>query len=168
MPPKGKQATKGQKQIVEDNKKTLQFYQYIMIGVSVLYFSVQYSLFWESFTALFMFLSTCVIAVYVGSYKFLSGMAASKYTAQGALIDGGIDLNMESGVAEHVKDIILLTAIVQTLSLLSNYFWLLWLLAPGYAFYLLWVNILGPWFFAPAPEVDEKKAKKMERKMKRH
>ena len=38
---------------------------------------------------------------------------------------------------------------------------------PARAFYLLWVNILGPWFFAePPPEMDEKKAKKMERKMK--
>lgn len=37
------------------------------------------------------------------------------------------------------------------------------------AFYVLWVNILGPWFFAPAEEekVDDKKQKKMERKMKR-
>ena len=40
--------------------------------------------------------------------------------------------------------------------------------APGRAFYLLWVNILGPWFFAEAPEVDEKKQKKHERKMRRH
>ena len=39
--------------------------------------------------------------------------------------------------------------------------------APGRAFYMLWVNILSPWFFAEAPEVDEKKMKKMERKMKR-
>ena len=39
---------------------------------------------------------------------------------------------------------------------------------PGRAFYMLWVNILGPWFFAEAPEVDEKKQKKMDRKMRRH
>ena len=39
--------------------------------------------------------------------------------------------------------------------------------APGRALYMLWVNILAPWIFAEAPEVDEKKTKKMERKMKR-
>ena len=39
--------------------------------------------------------------------------------------------------------------------------------APGRAGYLLWVNILSPWIFAEAPEVDDKKQKKMERKMKR-
>lgn len=39
---------------------------------------------------------------------------------------------------------------------------------PGRALYLLWVNILAPWFFAePPPEMDDKKQKKMERKMKR-
>ena len=44
---------------------------------------------------------------------------------------------------------------------------LFYLQAPGRALYMLWVNILGPWFFQEAPEVDEKKQKKMERKMKR-
>jgi len=74
---------------------------------------------------------------------------------------------MNEGMAEHMKDLILLTAATQVLSTLSNYFWLLILLAPGRAGYILWVNFIGPWFFAPAPEVDEKKAKKAERKMKR-
>ena len=42
--------------------------------------------------------------------------------------------------------------------------------APARAMYMLWVNILGPWFFAEAPPEqagDDKKAKKMERKKKR-
>ena len=38
----------------------------------------------------------------------------------------GIDLNMQSGLAEHAKDVILLTAIIQALSLLSGYFLFLW------------------------------------------
>ena len=33
--PKGKAATKGQKQIVEENKSTLQFYLRIIVAVSV-------------------------------------------------------------------------------------------------------------------------------------
>ena len=37
------------------------------------------------------------------------------------------------------------------------------------ALFLLWTYVLGPWFFAEAeePDVDPKKQKKMERKMKR-
>jgi len=32
---------------------------------------------------------------------------------------------------------------------------------------MLWVNILAPWIFAPPPEVDEKKTKKLDRRMRR-
>ena len=38
---------------------------------------------------------------------------------------------------------------------------------PCYAFYLLWVNLLGPWFSAGTPEMDDKQTKKMERKTRR-
>ncbi|MBW01703.1 transmembrane domain-containing protein, partial [Eschrichtius robustus] len=72
----------------------------------------------------------------------------------------------------HLKDVILLTAIVQVLSCFSLYIWSFWLLAPGRALYLLWVNVLGPWFTAdsgaPAPEHNEKRQRRQERRqMKR-
>lgn len=71
----------------------------------------------------------------------------------------------------HVKDIIILTAGCQVLSsLISNYFWYLWLLAPARGGWILWKNILQPYFLQPntgEPEVNEKKQKKLERKMKR-
>uniref|UniRef100_A0A672TFL2 Transmembrane protein 208 n=1 Tax=Strigops habroptila TaxID=2489341 RepID=A0A672TFL2_STRHB len=61
----------------------------------------------------------------------------------------------------HLKDVILLTATVQVLSCCSLYIWYFWLLAPGCALYLLWVNIPGPRFTAeslPAgQEPNEKK-----------
>ncbi|KAK3581191.1 hypothetical protein CHS0354_024725 [Potamilus streckersoni] len=157
MPPKGKQATKGQKQIQEENQSTLKFYMYIIFGINAAYLVLQYIFFYDSFTALYIILFLWAVGVNFGSYKFMSSMASK-----------GIDLNMEAGMAEHAKDVILVTCIVQSISLISNYFWLLWLLVPGRAFYLLWVNILAPWIFAEAPEVDEKKQKKMERKMRRH
>ncbi|XP_028823938.1 transmembrane protein 208-like isoform X2 [Denticeps clupeoides] len=112
------------------------------------------------------------LAVYLGSYRSMSAMARPSFGEDGGLLDGGIDLNMEQGMAEHLKDVILLTAIVQVLSTLSSYFWYLWLLAPARAVHLLWVNFLGPWFSAqsPAPseEVNEKKQRRQERRqMKR-
>uniref|UniRef100_A0A8V5GQQ9 Transmembrane protein 208 n=1 Tax=Melopsittacus undulatus TaxID=13146 RepID=A0A8V5GQQ9_MELUD len=72
----------------------------------------------------------------------------------------------------HLKDVILLTAIVQVLSCFSLYLWYFWLLAPGRALYLLWVNILGPWFTAESSpagqEANEKKQRRQERRqMKR-
>ncbi|ESO85990.1 hypothetical protein LOTGIDRAFT_195390 [Lottia gigantea] len=170
MAPKStKEKTKGQKQIVQENKETLNFYSYIIAGVSVVYFLVQVLIFWSSFTALPIVLSCGASLTYFAAYRFMSSMATATYSAEGSLIDGGTDLNMVSGMGEHAKDLILLTAVVQSLSLISNYFWLLWLLVPIRAFYMLWVNFLGPWFFAPGEEdnISDKKQKKMDRKMRR-
>merc|ERR1719367_1569252 len=69
--------------------------------------------------------------VYVGCFQFLSKLGNPKYTepeGKGQLIDPGLDLNMESGMAKHVKD---LTSAAQLSSLISNYFWCLLLLAPA-------------------------------------
>ncbi|NWZ89833.1 TM208 protein, partial [Nesospiza acunhae] len=112
------------------------------------------------------------LVVYGTSYRSMNSMAKPSFTDDGSLADGGIDLNMEQGMAEHLKDVILLTAIVQVLSCFSPYVWYFWLLAPGRALYLLWVNILGPWFTAEASpaaqEPNEKKQRRQERRqMKR-
>ncbi|CAG2176540.1 unnamed protein product, partial [Oppiella nova] len=74
-------------------------------------------------------------------------------------------------IDRHLKDLIILTTGVQTLSLVSNYIWILWLFAPGRAIYMLWVNILGPWFFQQPDQqqvdADDKKQKKLDRRMRR-
>ncbi|XP_069822569.1 transmembrane protein 208 isoform X2 [Dendropsophus ebraccatus] len=104
----------------------------------------------------------------------MRGMAQATFSEDGSLVDGGIDLNMEQGMAEHLKDVVLLTAIVQVLSCFSLYIWYFWLLAPGRALYLVWVNVLGPWLStdssaAAAPqEQNEKRQRRQERRqMKR-
>ena len=76
------------------------------------------------------------------------------------------------GLAEHVKDAIILTAVAQSLSLLSNYCWLVLSFAPLRLFWMAWKSIIAPWLFAPAPapeeeEIDEKKQRKHDRKMRR-
>ncbi|KAK2193051.1 hypothetical protein NP493_18g11021 [Ridgeia piscesae] len=115
-----------------------------------------------------MILNILTTGIYLGSYKFMSYMSRATFDpTTGSLLDAGTDLNMEHGMAEHLKDMILLTAIVHVLTLSTNYFWFLLLLAPSRAFYMLWVNIIAPWVFAEPPEVDEKKTKKAERRMKR-
>ena len=55
--------------------------------------------------------------VYLACYKFM-----------GSISRGGMDLAMEGGMAEHAKDLLLVTGIIQTLSIFSNYFWLFWLI----------------------------------------
>ena len=111
-------------------------------------------------------------------------MAKPQTTLDGTVIGPGTDLNMEGGLADNVKDMIILTAGSQAFSLLSNWLWLLLLLAPLRAFYMLWTSVIAPWIFQPAEEDDEvgreivitiyifaqvsdKKKRKQERQMKR-
>ena len=68
------------------------------------------------------------------------------------------------------QDAFILTSATLFLALISDYFFLLLLLAPLQAFWILWKNVIAPWIFAPAPEPDEadlKRQNKKERKMQR-
>ncbi|XP_030059604.1 transmembrane protein 208 [Microcaecilia unicolor] len=168
MAPKGKVGTKGKKQIYEENKETLKFYLWIILGANVIYGVVNLVIFYASATfwtwAVLMFSSV----IFGASYRSMSAMAQPSFAEDGNLTDGGIDLNMEQGMAEGLKDVILLTAIVEVLSCFSLYVWYFWLLAPGRALYLLWINVLGPWFTADASaasqEPNEKKQRRQERR----
>ncbi|XP_062355794.1 engulfment and cell motility protein 3 isoform X1 [Cinclus cinclus] len=170
--PKGKAGTKGKKQIFEENRETLRFYLRIILGASAIYAVVNLVIFYSAASAWTWVAFIFSLVVYGTSYRSMNSMAKPSFTDDGSLADGGIDLNMEQGMAEHLKDVILLTAIVQVLSCFSLYVWYFWLLAPGRALYLLWVNILGPWFTAEsspaAQEPNEKKQRRQERRqMKR-
>ncbi|XP_032710123.1 transmembrane protein 208 isoform X1 [Lontra canadensis] len=170
--PKGKVGTRGKKQIFEENKETLKFYLRIILGANAIYCLVTLVFFYSSASFWAWMALAFSLAVYGASYHSMSSMARAAFSEDGALMDGGMDLNMEQGMAEHLKDVILLTAIVQVLSCFSLYIWSFWLLAPGRALYLLWVNVLGPWFTAdsgtPAPEHNEKRQRRQERRqMKR-
>ncbi|XP_050431896.1 transmembrane protein 208 [Adelges cooleyi] len=169
-PQKGKTGTRGQKQILEENSATLKFYRNMIIAVSAIY--VVFNLVFENVLSLTsIFIYALIIASHAGSYQFMSYMANAKYTESGQLLDSGTDLNMEGGLAEHTKDLIILTSGCQLLSMISNYFWFLWLLAPGRAFWILWKNFLGPYLAQKSadepPEISEKKQKKLERRQKR-
>ncbi|XP_051485369.1 transmembrane protein 208 isoform X5 [Apus apus] len=128
MAPKGKAGTKGKKQIFEENRETLRFYLRIILGASAVYAVVNLVIFHPAASAWtwLAFLFSCL--VYGTSYRSMTSMAKPSFSDDGSLADGGIDLNMEQGMAEHLKDVILLTAMVQVLSCFSLYVWYFWLL----------------------------------------
>ncbi|CAB3225890.1 unnamed protein product [Arctia plantaginis] len=173
MPPpqKGKAPTKGAKQILVENTATVNFYRNMALGATGFYAAVTLALYSDCLTAGIICLNILALSIYIGCYQIMRYISRPTYGDNNQLIDPGLDLNMEGGMGEHVKDIVILSAITHVLTLISNYFWLLLLLLPLRAFWLLWTNILGPWFFQEAPqdtEQDEKKRKKIERKMKRY
>ncbi|KAK2726489.1 transmembrane protein 208-like isoform X1 [Artemia franciscana] len=165
---KGKQATKGQKQIAEENVDTLTFYRNMIFWTNVVFFVVR-SIFYPrmSYGHIGLFGMTAVI--YICCFQFMRYIARPTFGENGQLIDAGVDLNMQSGVGEHVKDILIWTCVCQVLSLISSYFWFLLLLIPGRFGWMAWRSIISPWLFqqAPVEEVSEKKQRKLERKMMR-
>lgn len=152
-PTKGKAGTKGSKQIKEENQQTYDFYLKAIVAVQVL----------PSFLLLWNFENT-----YWLSWALLIGPAIIYSLCMStvkSMLASGLDINADSGVAEHIKDIIGITAICQLLSCITNYFWLLWLVVPAAALMKLWKSILAPWIFQEGPpELTEKQKKKMERK----
>jgi hypothetical protein len=165
--PKGKQATRGEKLILEENEQTIKFYFNVYAGSSIVYFVIRYFLFWESFTTKFMILFALTSTLSGAAYYFINRMGKPLVDENGKVIGAGSDLNMQGHISEYAKDIILFAAIVFFSTLISDYFWLLLLVAPCYAFYLIWKNFLGPWFFAPAPEPDEQQDQKKVKEKRR-
>lgn len=167
-PKKTKQATKGQKQIYEDNKQTIKFYS--IMAVTPL---IAKLLLWPFSSTTNFVLILFAILVQIVAISFMYYMAKPVLSGPSrVVVDGGIDLNLEAGFAENLKDLVIATSICTGLSIFSNGFWYLWLFVPALFAYKLWVSVIGPWIFAPAPEepapeVADKKRKKMERKMAR-
>ncbi|XP_063632908.1 transmembrane protein 208 [Cydia splendana] len=172
MPPPPKKApTKGAKQILSENTATVLFYRNMALAACAFYSILTGALYYDQLTGWIIFLNVFVLVIYIGCYRMMTYISRPTYADNSQLIDPGLDLNMEGGMGEHVKDIVILTSITHVLAVASNYFWLLLVLLPLRAFWLLWTNILGPWFFQEAPqdtEQSEKKQKKLERKMKRY
>ncbi|XP_026317252.1 transmembrane protein 208 [Hyposmocoma kahamanoa] len=170
MPPpqKGKAPTKGAKQILVENAATVNFYRNMALGAASFYAVLTAALYYDSLTTGIIFLNVLILSINIGCYQMMRYISRPIYSDNTQLVDPGLDLNMEGGMGEHVKDIVILSSITHVLAVVSNYFWLLLLLLPIRALWLLWVNILGPWFFQEAPQDTEQDEKKKKRKMRRH
>jgi len=165
---KGKEGTRGSNLIAKENQETMTFYRNMILGVNCVYYAVMF-LFARDFGAFEIIMLVMSSLAYIFSFMFMRSMGTSTKGTDGHLLDPGVDLNMEGGLAEHLKDLIILTSLSQFLSLAWNWLWLLLLLAPLRLALMLWTNVIAPWIFQPAEEeeISDKKQKKLERKMKR-
>ena len=169
---KGKEGTRGAKQIAKENMETVAFYRNMILGANGIYFTGMTLLGASYHTTEIICFLLCAI-LYIAGYHFMARLGSPTYSSSdaksAALLDPGLDLNMENGMAEYVKDVIILTSAIQILAIFSNYCWLGLLFVPLRGGQMLWSNVISPWIFAPPPEenIDEKKQKKLERKMKK-
>ncbi|CAJ0574072.1 unnamed protein product, partial [Mesorhabditis spiculigera] len=162
----GKQGTKGQKEIYQENRATLQQYGlaalvssglYLVLGL-VLWTVTTNEWVWWGVSA---FIQLCAILL-------MRSMAKAALDERGHVLDAGLDLNDPSAFGEYCKDIIILTTIVQLLSLYTGYAHLILLAFPGYGGYMIIFKFLIPWATAPteAPEgedMDDRKGRKRDK-----
>lgn len=149
-----KERTKGTKQIKIENKLTYNLYIKIILIVNILTFGIQFVWNFNSIGWTTWVLTVGCLLVYGLCMMTVNSMISS-----------GLDINADSGVAEHIKDIIGITAICQTLSNFHLYFMFIWLVVPSVALLKLWTSIIAPWIFQEGPpEMTDKQKKKIERK----
>ncbi|CAF3345429.1 unnamed protein product [Rotaria socialis] len=137
---KGKQATKGDAQIVKENAQTIEFYKKILIIVNVMFIAVHFIFYFItglSHVSLILFVLSTAIAWYV--WWFMRQVGTKKSTGSVT------DLNLEGSISEYAKDIILAIVITQFASLLHRYCWWLLLVIPLYAIY----KAIMLFFFSP-------------------
>lgn len=95
---KGKVATKGTKQIVEENVATLKFYRAMSILSCSVFLIV--ILLVQSFTGTIITMTIITFLIHGASNYFMMLMSRPHLSETGAILDSGTDLNLEGGVSE--------------------------------------------------------------------
>ena len=99
---KGKEGTRGSSLIAKENVETLTFYRNMIFGANGIYFTVNTLLGHHYVTFDIVMFVICFI-VHIGSFQFMRSMGNPSLADNGQVLDPGVDLNMEGGLAEHSK-----------------------------------------------------------------
>mmetsp|Transcript_12543 Transcript_12543/g.27052 ORF Transcript_12543/g.27052 Transcript_12543/m.27052 type:complete len:173 (+) Transcript_12543:104-622(+) len=159
----------GAKKRLEENRKRIQILRIILAAGVITYVAIRLIVFgkhvvWWHYAGLVL----TALVEYV-SFSGISAFAEPVYNDKGELIDGGSDLSM-GGMCGYYHDLIYISVFVQISASFSNWFWLVYLLVPGYGLYKLFQKIIYPYFLAPKesePVIDEATRKKFEKAEKR-
>ena len=100
---KGKEGTRGAKQIARENLETISFYRK-MAAVSTTVYVLGMVGLGASFTTTEMAMVVVCGTIFAASHYFMS-FGTPRYSGPDAkdLLDPGLDLNIEGGLAEHAK-----------------------------------------------------------------
>ncbi|XP_047324244.1 transmembrane protein 208 homolog [Impatiens glandulifera] len=163
-------ANQGAKKRKEENTRHMKNLLRFIIACNAVYLLIRAGVFHASFNWkhwVGLILTSCA---YNFPYRQLASMAKPSYGDDGELFDGGYDMST-AGVCGYLHDVIYITGFVQLGSIISDKFWYIYLVIPGFAIYKVLGFAKG---FLPSgsegEEEDEKtkkKREKMERKASR-
>ena len=69
------------------------------------------------------------------------------------MIKSGLDINVATGTAEQMKDVLYITVLCEIISLFTLYGWWLWIIIPLVGLVKLWTNFLGNIKYAKSEEM---------------
>eukprot|EP00298_Acanthocystis_sp_HF-20_P019706 c2374_g1_i1.p1 GENE.c2374_g1_i1~~c2374_g1_i1.p1 ORF type:complete len:185 (-),score=39.51 c2374_g1_i1:39-560(-) len=157
-------ANASEKKRLQENEKILQTLKQLIAGFGLYYIIVRIILQYSSF-GIWSFLGFLLITA-VNVFVFVSMTSAAKPSydpSTGELENGGQDLH--KGLYEYYWDLLYITWFIQVTTTYSNYFWLFFLLIPGYGLWRLWWDLVKPWIFnegmfAKPEEVESSSSRK--------
>lgn len=123
-----------------ENQASLRFLLLVSAGTSVVHVLLRYVLLGGSTTVFIQLLSAVSLAVVWGIYYFLWRSAQPKIEGT-TIVDGGP--NLRTGILEYCFDISYVTSFVLVTSCLTDWAWLLLLVVPAYAAYLIYSLFFG-------------------------
>ncbi|KAH6772301.1 transmembrane protein [Perilla frutescens var. hirtella] len=160
-------ANQGAKKRKEENIRHMKTLLRLIIASNAIYVVLRMGVFYSSFTWKHWFGLILTSLAYVIPYQQLAAMAKPAYTEDGELLDGGFDMST-GGICGYLHDVIYVTCFVQLSSIISEKFWYIYLVIPGFAAYKLFGLVKG---FLPhgseGDDEDEKTRKKREKMEKR-
>eukprot|EP00850_Spirogloea_muscicola_P015069 SM000112S24011 [mRNA] locus=s112:435233:436362:- [translate_table: standard] len=165
-------AHQGAKRRKDDNERRLRQLRLLILAANAAYLLLRCALLRASLSWRHLAGLVATSAAYAACYTQLAAIAAPAYDDRGELLDGGFDFAL-GGLPGYLLDVIYVTAFVQVSSIISDYFWLAYLVIPGFALYKLWQHVLHPYFFQPPPaegpetELERKRRLKAERRAAR-
>ncbi|KAK6127003.1 hypothetical protein DH2020_039252 [Rehmannia glutinosa] len=160
-------ANQGAKKRKEENARHMKTLLRIILASNVIYLVIRIGVFYSSFTWKHWAGLILTSLAYVIPYQQLAAMAKPAYTDDGELLDGGFDMST-GGICGYLHDVIYITCFVQLSSIISEKFWYIYLVIPGFAAYQLFGLVRG--FMSQGSEggeEDEKTRKKREKMEKR-
>ena len=96
---KGKKATRGEKQILEENVQTIKFYFYLHAGSNAAYLLLRYLLRWDDFTTKYIVLYCLTLFLSSAGYYFISHAGRPLKDENGLIVGAGSDLNMPGHIS---------------------------------------------------------------------
>ncbi|GLC35658.1 hypothetical protein PLESTB_000002900 [Pleodorina starrii] len=161
-------ANQGAKKRLEENRKKLQTLR-LAIAIGLAFYLVVRLILrrgYESWWHIIGFVATFFLEAF--SFSAISKFAEPEFSDKGEVVYGGADLSM-GGMCAYWHDLLYISIFVQVASCLSAYFWYTLLVVPGFALYLLYKNVLQPYWAQSReqPVLDEATRKRLERSQQR-